>query len=225
MDVTALAMQISLVAFMIGSLAGVGLGVAPREVLAPLTHGRFVLLTLALGWLAGPVIARLLLWAIPLDRPYATALLLALAPCAPFAPAMMRRAGGDPAYVAAFMVLTAVVTVIVMPIGVPLLVPGAAVSAWDLARPLVIFVLAPMLAGTAVRGLWPHAAMRLEPVVTAIARVATVVMLVLVIITYGRGVLDAVGSHAILVQLIFLAAVTLVADLAGAALGAPQRNV
>ena len=57
MDVTALAMQISVVAFMLGSLAGVGLGVAPRDVLAPLTHGRFVLLTLVIGWLAGPAVA------------------------------------------------------------------------------------------------------------------------------------------------------------------------
>jgi BASS family bile acid:Na+ symporter len=226
MDVTALAMQISVVAFMIASLGGVGLSVAPRDVLAPLTHGRFVLLTLAIGWLAGPAVALLLLWAIPLDQPYSTALLLlALAPCAPFAPAMMRMARGDPAYVAAFMVLTAVVTVVVMPIGVPLLVPGAAVSAWDLARPLLLFVLAPVLAGTAVCGLWPHAAARLEPVVTTIARIATLALLVLVTVMYGRGVLDAVGSHAILAQVVFVAVVTVVADLAGAALHAPQRGV
>ena len=226
MDVTALAMQISVVAFMLGSLGGVGLGVAPRDVLAPLSHGRFVLLTLAIGWLAGPAVALLLLWAIPIDRPYATALLLlALAPCAPFAPAMMRMARGDPAYVAAFMVLTAVVTVIVMPVGVPLLVPGAAVNTWDLARPLLLFVLAPVLAGTAVRGLWPRAAARLEPVVAGITRIATLALLVLVGILHGRGVLDAVGSHAILAQVVFVAVVTVLAHFAGAGLSAPQRGV
>jgi len=62
-------------------------------------------------------------------------------------------------------------------------------------------------------------------VVAAIARIATLVMVVLVIVTYGRGVVNAVGSYAILTQLIFLAAITLAADLAGAALSAPQRNV
>jgi BASS family bile acid:Na+ symporter len=50
-------------------------------------------------------------------------------------------------------------------------------------------------------------------------------MLVLVTITYGRGVLDAVGSHAILTQALFVALVTVVADLAGAVLSASQRNV
>jgi len=61
--------------------------------------------------------------------------------------------------------------------------------------------------------------------VVRIARAVTMVMLVLVTVVYGRGVWNAVGSHAILAQLIFVAAVTLIADLAGAALGAPQRNV
>ena len=226
MDVTALALQASLFVFMISSLAGVGLGVAPRDVLSPLTNGRFVLLMLASGWLVGPAAALVLLRMIPLDRPYATALLLlALAPGAPFAPAMMRIARGDPAYVAAFMVLSAAVTVIVLPLGVPLLIPGATANAWDIARPLILLVLAPMVTGTALRGLWPHAAARLEPMVAVIARVATLVMLVLVTITYGRGVLNAVGSHAILTQLLFVAVVTVVTDLAGAVLSVPQRNV
>jgi len=222
----ALALQVSLFVFMVGSLGGVGLGVAPRDVLKPLTNGRFVLLLLASGWLVGPAVALLLLRVMPIDGPYATALLLlALAPGAPFAPAMMRVARGDPAYVAAFMAVSAVVTAIVLPLGVPLLIPGATANPWDIARPLALLVVAPMVSGSAIRGLWPGVAARLEPIVSRIARVVTMVMLVLVVLVYGRGVWDAVGSHAILVQLIFVAAVTLIADLAGAALGAPQRNV
>jgi len=225
-DMLALALQASLFVFMIGSLGAVGLGVAPRDVLAPLRNGRFVLLLLATGWLAGPAVALLLLQVLPIDRPYATALLLlALAPGAPFAPAMMRIARGDPAYIAAFMAVSAAVTAILLPLGVPLLISGATANPWDIARPLALLVVAPMVSGSAIRGLWPDVAARIEPIVSRIARVVTMVMLVLVILVYGRGVWDAVGSHAILAQLIFVAAVTLVADLAGAALGAPQRNV
>jgi len=225
-DMLALALQASLFVFMIGSLGAVGLGVAPRDVLAPMGNRRFVLLLLATGWLAGPAVALLLLRVLPIDRPYATALLLlALAPGAPFAPAMMRIARGDPAYIAAFMAVSAAVTAILLPLGVPLLISGATANPWDIARPLALLVVAPMVSGSAIRGLWPDVAARIEPIVSRIARVVTMVMLVLVILVYGRGVWDAVGSHAILAQLIFVAAVTLVADLAGAALGAPQRNV
>jgi len=225
-DMLALALQASLFVFMVGSLGAVGLGVAPRDVLAPMGNRRFVLLLLATGWLAGPAVALLLLRVLPIDRPYATALLLlALAPGAPFAPAMMRIARGDPAYIAAFMAVSAAVTAILLPLGVPLLISGATANPWDIARPLALLVVAPMVSGSAIRGLWPDVAARIEPIVSRIARVVTMVMLVLVILVYGRGVWDAVGSHAILAQLIFVAAVTLVADLAGAALGAPQRNV
>jgi hypothetical protein len=67
MDVTALAMQISVVAFMIAKPRR-RWRVAPRDVLAPLTHGRFVLLTLAIGWVAGRP-SRSCCWAIPLTAP------------------------------------------------------------------------------------------------------------------------------------------------------------
>ena len=225
-DMLALALQASLFVFMIGSLGAVGLGVAPRDVLAPMGNRRFVLLLLATGWLAGPAVALLLLRVLPIDRPYATALLLlALAPGAPFAPAMMRIARGDPAYIAAFMAVSAAVTAILLPLGVPLLISGATANPWDIARPLLLLVVVPMVSGSAIRGLWPDVAARVEPVVSHIARAVTMVMLVLVTLVYGRGVLNAVGSHAILTQLMFVAAVTLLTDLAGAGLGAPQRNV
>ena len=79
--------------FMVGSLASAGLTVAPRDVLVPLKHGRFVVTTLVIGWVVGPLLAILLLRLIPLEAPYATGLLLlALAPCAPPAAARARIA-------------------------------------------------------------------------------------------------------------------------------------
>ena len=44
--------------FMIGSLMGAGLAVAPRDALVPLKHGRFVVLSLVFGWLVGPLLPR-----------------------------------------------------------------------------------------------------------------------------------------------------------------------
>src|SRR5688572_32271176 len=110
---------------MVCSLGAAGLGVSPRAALAPIQNLRFVLLTLIGGWIMGPAIAVLLVAVLPLDPPYALGLLLlALAPCAPFAPPLMRAAGGAPAYIAGFMLVSTVATVVLMPVGVPLLVPG-----------------------------------------------------------------------------------------------------
>jgi BASS family bile acid:Na+ symporter len=224
-DILDLALQACVVLFMVAGLAGAGLGVAPGAAIAPLRDRRFVLLTLAGGWLLCPAIALLLLALIPLAPPYATALLLlALAPCAPFAPARVREAHGDPAGMAAFIVLTTVATVLIMPLAVPLILTDAA-DPWDVARPLVLFVLLPLLAGTALRAFDPRAADAVRAPVAAVARAATAMLLVLVAVLHGRGILDAVGSHAILVQALFVAGVTLGADWIGAGLPHGQRTV
>src|SRR3954466_6892800 len=97
-------MQTGVLLFMVGSLAGVGLRVAPREAFVPLGHLRFLLVSLVSSWVICPLAAVLVLRVTPLAQPYAAGLLLlSLAPCAPFAPAMVRIAKGDESYLAAFM--------------------------------------------------------------------------------------------------------------------------
>jgi BASS family bile acid:Na+ symporter len=224
-DVLDLALQACVVLFMVAGLAGAGLGVAPAAAIAQLRDRQFVLRTLIGGWLLSPAAALLLLALIPLERPYATALLLlALAPCAPFAPARVRTAHGDSACMAAFVVLAAGGTVLVMPVAVPLMLAGN-VGPWAVARPLVLFVLLPLLAGTALRGLRPQAADRARRPLDVAAQAATVGLMILIGVIHGRGMVDAVGSHAIAVQALFITAVTAGADWLGAGLPHGQRSV
>ena len=226
MDLLDAALSLCVVVFVVSSLAEAGLGVAPRAVLAPLRHARFVVLTLLVGWLVCPALAYVLIHTLPLAAPYATGLmLLALAPGAPFAPALARLARADSAYMAAFMVLTAAATVVLMPVGVPLLIPGSAAAPGVIARPLLLMVLLPLLAGVAIRGLRPGIADRMRPLLARITRALTVGLLVLMVAVHSRSVLDAVGSYAILAMLLFVGCVTLVAYLLGADLADEQRSV
>ena len=226
MEILQVVLQASIMLFMVGGLAGAGLGASPRDALASLRDGRFVLITVVTSWIVCPLAAVLLLQVIPLDPPYATGLLLlALAPCAPFAPVMAQRARGNPAYMAAFIVLSAAGTVAVMPIAVPLLVPGVAADATAIAKPLLLFVLLPLALGMLIRGFRPRAAVRLTHTVAALTHAATFALLALAAVIYGGGVLNAIGSYAIVTQIVFLAAVALAADSLGARLPEPQRNV
>jgi BASS family bile acid:Na+ symporter len=226
MDLLDAALRLCVVVFVVSSLAEAGLGVAPRAVLAPLRHARFVVLTLIVGWLVCPAIAYLLIQALPLAAPYATGLmLLALAPGAPFAPALARLTRADSAYMTAFMVLTAAVTVVLMPVGVPLLIPGSAAAAGVIARPLLLLVLLPLLAGVTVRGLRPGVADRMRPLLAGMTRAVALGLLALLVAVHGGSVLEAVGSYAILAMLVFVGGVTLVAYLLGADLADEQRNV
>lgn len=211
---------------MLGSLFGVGLAASPRTVLTPLRHARFVALTLIVGWAICPLVALFLLRVVPLDQAYAIALImLSLAPAAPFAPAMMRLAHGDAAYTAAFMVLVAAATVVVMPLAVPIFMEGAAVTPLQIARPLVLFVLLPLVAGMLTRQFHPAFAGRTQAPVATVTNVAGIALLLLIAVLYGRGVLDAIGSYAIGLQIVFVSLVTLLAHGLGRGLRDDQRNV
>lgn len=66
MAILDLVLWAGVVIFMVGSLASVGLGLAPRAAVAPLTHGRFVVHSLVASWVVCPVVAYVLLRVIPL---------------------------------------------------------------------------------------------------------------------------------------------------------------
>ena len=205
--------------FTAGSLLAVGLRATLRDAFAPLADARFVALTLVVGWIVCPGVARLLLAIIPLDRPYASGLLvLSLAPAAPFAPGLMQRAGAGPGHTAAFMMLATVATVVILPLAAPILIGGVAASPVVIARPLVLFVLLPLLIGVITRRLNQNLAERSLTAVTLITNVAGIVLLLAIVPLYGPGMVNAIGSFAIAMQLVFIGLVTLLAHLAGAGL-------
>lgn len=221
-----LALRATVVVFMIGTLGGFGLGLAVRDVAAPLKHVSFVALSLFLCWIVCPAIAVLLLRLVPLDPGYATGLLLlALAPCAPFAPAMAQIARGDPAYMAAFVLLSAASTVVMMPIAAPLLIDGLSPDPVALARPLVLFVLLPLIVGMAVRARSAAAADRVRPLVAVVTSFAGGALLVVTGVLHAGSVLGAIGSYAIATQVLFFAAVTAAAHLFGSGLPHERRSV
>jgi BASS family bile acid:Na+ symporter len=221
-----LIMRIGIMLFMVGSLGGVGLRVTPSDLLRPLQHTTFLIISLVTSWVVCPLVAVLVLKFVPIAQPYAAGLmLLSLAPCAPFAPAMVRIARGDGSYLAAFMVLSAITTVVFMPIGVPLLLDGVRVSPWNIARPLLLFVLLPLLAGMTISGTHPHAAAWMRPRVETLTTVAALAMFVPIVHLFGPGILNAIGTHAIAAQILFLVIVTSVTHALGAALHRDQQSV
>jgi len=200
----AAALPVCIIAFMVCNLAATGLELEFRAAVAPLGNLRFVVVVMLLDWVLGPAFAWALSRVVPMAEPYALGLnLIGLAPAAPFLPMMVRRAGGDLAYAACFMLIAAVGTVIFMPVMLPILEPGLAVSAWDIARPLILLLLVPLAIGLAVRAWAPVFAGHLHRAVKRLGDAATLAMLAAIAILYWRGFVDAIGSYAIAAQLIY----------------------
>jgi bile acid:Na+ symporter, BASS family len=208
-DALMLPLKVSLVIFMAGNLLDMGLRVNPVDALRGLRNVRFVVYTLLWGFAFGPAVAYAITRVVPLGPTYATGLLLlGMTPCAPFLPAIVSRARGDLGFTAAFMILASAGTVVFMPFAVPLMVEGLTVSAWVIARPLLAVVLLPMVTGMLILLASPALASRLRPFVKAVTGIATVAVLVLCVLAYGRDLLGVRGSLAVTSLVVFFSFVT-----------------
>ena len=92
-------------------------------------------------------------------------------------------------------------------------------------RPLLLFILMPLAIGSTVRHISPLIASRCSPLVKRITGIATVLMLGLTLVIYGKRFLGLVGTYAIAAQILFVAVVTLFAFWLGSGLKEEQRSV
>ena len=222
----AAALPIIVMIFMIGNLAVIGLELDFRDALAPLANRRFLVIVLAWDWLLCPGVAWMLAEIVPMARPYALGLkLIGLAPAAPFLPMMVRRAGGDLAYTAAFMLIASLGTVIFVPLALPLVAPGLKVSTWTVARPLIALILLPLIAGLSIKAWRSALAKYLRTYVKLAADIATIALLAAICIVYFDGFVGAIGRLAIGTQFVFAIAVTVGSYLMGEGLTREQRSV
>jgi len=203
-------LKISLVIFMAGNLMEMGLRLDVEDGLRGLRNIKFVAYTLLSGFLVGPALAYLVTLIVPLDEPFAIGLILmGMAPCAPFVPLFVTKAKGDLGYTAAYMLLVAFGTIIFMPFAVPFMIKGLSISAWAIAKPLIIMILIPLLIGGVIRRNSAKLAGKMQPIVKKITMLFTLIVFVLLILIYYQGILSAMGSLAILSQLIFFSILTI----------------
>ena len=202
--------KVSLAIFMAGSLLDMGLRLSLPDAIRGLRNLRFVAYTLIWSFVVCPALAYVITLVVPFEPPFAIGLLLlGMAPCAPFVPALAEKAKGDLGYIAAFMLLASVGTVLCMPITVPLLTKGLSASPWAIAKPLLIVVLLPMAIGVIFRRKSEGLASKLQPVVKKLAGLAGLIWAILCLIIYGKGLLGLAGSFAVASEFVFFGIVCL----------------
>jgi BASS family bile acid:Na+ symporter len=216
-------LKITVVIFMAGNLLELGLRLNLKEALRGLRDVRFVTLSVLWAFVLCPVLAYVLPMIIPLTPAYAMGLiLLGLAPCAPLLPIMTEKARGDVNYAASFILLASAGTVVYMPIMVPLLVKGLTVSAWTVAKPMLVLVLIPLVIGIVIQVRRAATASLIQPFVKKVTGIDTLLMLILVLIIYGKGFIGAIGTYAIGTQVIFFTVITAASYALG--FGMPRRQ-
>lgn len=225
-DVLDLALKLTLVVFMIGNLLDMGLKLQLSEAFRGLRDVRFVFWSLLWGFVLVPGIALAITKIIPIESPYAMGLiLLGMTPCAPFLLPMVHRAKGDMGYTAAFMLLASVITVVYMPMMVPVMVKGLSASAWTIAKPLILFLMVPFAVGLVIQHRSAVLASRIEPFINKVTGIDTLVMLLLCIVIYGKRFIALQGSYVIGAQLILFSLATIGPFVFSVGLGREQKTV
>ena len=191
--------------FTVSNLAAMGLKVKMPEVVVALRNKKSLGLIFMWGWVVGPAFGYLITMVLPLAEPYKVVVLLAsLAPCAPFLQQMVGKARGDVGFAGALIPLVSIGTVVFMPLLAPLLIKGVTISAWSLAKPLLLTILLPLVIGAAFRHYADTAATKMFPAVKGLALISTLLTAVWCLVIYGRGMLNTAGEFAFLSMTLFM---------------------
>jgi bile acid:Na+ symporter, BASS family len=91
----------------------------------------------------------------------------------------------------------------------PLLMKGLTVSAWSLAKPLLLLVLLPLVIGAALKVYAAPVADRLFPVVKRAAGISTLLILGFTVVYYFREFIRTLGSYAIGAEVLFVLGIAL----------------
>jgi BASS family bile acid:Na+ symporter len=219
--------------FVVSTMSNVGLTQHPAEIVKYLRYWRFVLRMLLANFVLLPLFMVLVLRFTSFEpAPEAGLLIFSLCAGAPFLIKLTQAAEHDVALGAAVMMLLMVLTVGYVPLVLPVLLPGASVGAWAVARPLLVQMILPLVIGILAAQLLPAFSARVQPWVGRLANVALYAVIAATVIGYFRSML-AIGLGPILVGLLTVAVAFGFGYLAGGGkdhledvggLGTAQRN-
>jgi predicted Na+-dependent transporter len=193
------------VLFVITSMLAMGLSLTMPMIIQPLKNMRLVALALLANFILVPLLAYLILLVIPLEQSLATGLIvLACAAGAPFLPKLVQGAKGDIAFGVGLMVLLMVVTIIYVPIVLPLLLSGVKVNPWDIAQSLIVLMLIPLAIGLLAKSHSPESAAHWQPVMNKISGLAVLVLLVVALGLNLSNILSFIGTGGLLAMILFI---------------------
>ena len=226
---------LSVLVFVIGSMASMGLSLQMAHIVAPLKNVKLVILALVANFILVPLVAVVITLVLPLDQPIRIGLiLLATAAGAPFLPKLAEAAKGSTAFSVGLMVLLMVVTIIYLPIVLPLLLGGVEVNPWDIAQSLILLMLFPLAIGLVVKARYAEIAAKIQPTFGQASNLALLVLTVAGLILNFRDMIGLVGSLGLLAGVIFIVVSLLIGYFLGGSdgdtrsvmgLGTAQRNI
>jgi predicted Na+-dependent transporter len=221
--------------FVVTSMLAMGLSLTIPMILQPLKNVKLVVLALLANFVLVPLLAYLITLIVPLEQSLKIGLaVLSTAAGAPFLPKLVQGAKGNVAFGVGLMVLLMVVTIIYMPIVLPLFLQGVSVNPWDIAKSLIVLMLVPLAIGLLIKSHSPDTAAEYQPVMAKASSLAILVLLVVGLGLNISNIIDLIGTGGLLALLLFIVGSLVIGIALGGrepgvrsvtGLGTAQRNV
>jgi BASS family bile acid:Na+ symporter len=228
------AIQVIAPVFVIATMLNVGLTQRPAEIARHLKNWPFVIKMLLANFVFAPLLMIVALYFAPFDPALKAGLLIfSLGAGAPLLIKLTQTAQHEVALGAAVMMLLTVVTVIYMPIVLPLVLSGLSVDGMAVGKSLLLQLLLPIGVGMLSAQFIPGVAKKFQPWVSKVGNIALYALIVVTLVGYYPNLIEIVGKGAFLVGLAFVGAAFGLGYLAGAGkdhlediggLGTAQRN-
>lgn len=188
-------LNVAIAVFIAGVLFSAGLEVTLAQVLKPMKNAGLVARALVANLVLVPLVVYGMSRIYPLEEPYMIGLLLyGFAAGAPYTPKLVKVAGGHvPNSIAATMLLT-ILTIVYLPLVLPLLIPGAEIAAWDIAKPLLLQMFVPLMVGLGIRRASDEVAARLRGPMNTIVNLSVLVFFVLALAIHWDALSATVGT-------------------------------
>ena len=218
--------RLALIAFVLCTMAGVGLLLQVGQIAQVLRERRQLALTLLANFAILPALA----WGVcrTLDLDVALQAALLLATTAPGSPTLLRlnaMARGDQALAVGQFVLLAVLTVAFQPLVLPYLLQGVQVSSLDIVPSLVLTVLVPLVLGLSVRARWPGFAEQARQVLEKVGSLSALVVLILFPVLYFDAMVAVLRQGALVALLLYMPLALAAGWLLGSASTSAYRRV
>jgi len=226
--------NLAILTFVLASMASLGLSLKVQQIITPLKNIRLVAMALIANFVIAPFAAWGIAELMGLDDAMTLGLLLlGTAAGAPFLPKLAQFAKADVPYSVGLMVMLMVITVGYIPLVLVPLVDGISVSAWDIAKPLLLGMLLPLAIAMVIRARYDDAK-KLAPPLNQVSTVSVALALVAGLIIGLPQLIDAIGTGAFIAALLLIAVCLGIGFLLGGrtrgerwvtGLGTAQRNV
>lgn len=235
MDVLATLASLSMLVFVICSMLAMGLSLTTAEIVTPLKNRSLVIKSLLASFVLVPLLGFVLTLVLPISEGAATGIIIvACAAGAPFLPKLVQVAKGDVAFGVGLMTLLMVLTVIYMPIVLPLLLQGVEVDALAIASSLFFQMLVPLGIGLFIKARYEETAAHLQPTFAQASNIGLIALMISALILGFDSIVGAFGSWSILGSFLFIVGAFLIGYLLGGpgkderavvSLGTAQRNL